>query len=176
MVELPNLSVLDVDLDDGRACVRMRAVHRSKVLMSTIMKGQLTEELLGQVGRRLNKGPVQLGASIAYPECLSITHALVDTELDLTRIDFAWVRFRGRCEDGKVRPIGWNRHWREETGRYERLALVRSLEIIPRHVEGEGAYYAITSSIPGTAGWNDDGFPMFRAIDFSCLLSGVLTE
>lgn len=83
--------------------------------------------LLGTV----NKKPVEFKNCIALPETLLLTgiepvkigRTLSLGHDEVFKLDFSLCLTRGVCEDGEHRFVGWNRFWRPETGRYERLRL-----------------------------------------------------
>lgn len=81
-------------------------------------------DALGLVGR-INREPVRFANHIALSETLLLSTLRIGILSDGVAHDcyaeFCWLNTRGVCEDGKTRFTGWNRLYRPNTQRWERV-------------------------------------------------------
>ena len=140
-----------------------RPEHASNRFLETGLSYEVDADLLFRLGLRVNAKPLRILGELAGPGCVLLTRALVRN--GCTGLVLALQPFRGVCEDGRVRPITWQRAYRPDTGRYERLRLPRPCEVVR---SARGTFSAV--SRPQAHGWNEGGYPLFEAADFALLL------
>jgi hypothetical protein len=77
----------------------------------------------------VNKDMLAFQNFVALPETMLLVSFLQISKT--CAIDFLIMRTRGLCEDGQTRFVGWNRLWRPERNRWERVSSVEAKKLCP---------------------------------------------